>query len=73
MGYAPPHHLLDGHRVDPGPLDELYLGGTEQFGGVQAGQTTVPLADRSAYRLDDHCLRHLVASLVFRLPTSPPV
>ena len=42
---ASPEDLLDLRGVDPGPLDQLDLGGAEQLGGVHTRQRPVALAD----------------------------
>ena len=59
LGDATPEDLLDLGGIEPGPLDELDLGGAEQLGGVHSSQHPVPLPERGPYCLDDHRLRHV--------------
>lgn len=52
-------HVLDGRRVDSGPLDEGLDDMGAEVGGVDGGRVLPCVeADRSAYRFDDVCLGH---------------
>ena len=50
--------LLHIAGVDAGLLDERLLRGAQQLGGVQAGQPSVPLADRAASGFNDDRVTH---------------
>ncbi len=58
LGDATADHLLDAAGVDSGLLDDGLLDGSEQLGGMQAGQPAVALADGAAGGFDDDRVTH---------------
>jgi hypothetical protein len=65
----PPATWVDQGRIDPGPLDQAALRGSEYLGGVHAAQAAVALADRGADGFDDHGFAHCAScSPVTRSP-----
>ena len=60
LRHAAAYQLLDLGGVDSGLFHERLLGEAQELGGMQAGQPSIPLADRTAGGFDDDRVTHSV-------------
>lgn len=56
--HAAEHHVIDGGRVDAGPLDQSADAVGAEVGGVEVGEAATPLSDRRADRVHDEGFGH---------------